>query len=1705
LTDSPGVWFLKRCLRLHGYHPVNLQLVVGNMLTSSSWELGDLVVPKKMMKNDKSDRFGIDDAVGKIISDSAASSSLPSTSRAKGFGAVMVEFVSPSFAEGASVQVGSTHTGKSVESRRVQTSRLVHTSVFHGVDASQQPRGGSLSAKLKKIKQDESKDMDIDDDSVSGTTDEYSLDGGVVADLQGMKYLDASAITRIIKECDKTSSSMNSLFEASLPSIALQALDCVEKNMQLAGSDESLSHALSSLGRLAMLVARKSFPDECPSEECNGEKTLRHSMEQETVASPWSEGHQSVNLSGTTVDEGPDRSVRSSRSQSLHERRRMLLSFMSRARRGDVGSLGELLNRDINGIPSLDISAETAALLFGAPGEVNSFGVPANEGRDSSRMENSRPGEARGSVEKPIGRTATKEKTLLDEVLRGRNNSFRNGDSQGKLTVPVSAVKSLVAMGIVGNSLPWLKSLLYAASKKLPRKQSSRETMLLHDAADEDGSPILILAISFGCSIEVVKCLIRFGSPVGDAEVKLAAELDLPEILSVLLRIRAYSEGVVDLSICSQVVGAVIKEALSRQESELQKLRKEADDFLVSFFRKLVEICFSRRWQQQNENDLFGRSITLALVGNMELCAQRQGQGIDSVPVSQHTGDSNDGYHGVCSHGLIQILPTAILGKALGTDPAHLTTLLLLTEDFLCSKSVNDGGTGLIMLLTLLQRFPSLYKSQDMERYGFVELVASHDALASNKLAEISSSVTKRASEAGNSSQIDILAGTGVLQCPKKHVASLHVTKHASFRCDLCGKGVEKGTIMHGCRQCDWDACEMCTDKAEGGLLKWKFIREMASMCQNLLCQVEATPLDDTMTENNEWSERMVESLKSMDNASDVNTLSIRLLQRDRDSITALATMLSSRGQITMHQFLMVILPALHSALLGKASNANRSKRNRRSKKPRVAGNAFFLRDSEDWANGMDEERLKFAREVLKHLVRPTKISGSNPDNNDQPSQSSSLEFRRLDEEEDDYEGSDDDNDDEVDNDKERISEEKGRTEHLPGLIRRLHQVLALHEDVVSFKIKRSGRKDAISPDELRSLKNPVKIRLSQPNQKQETTILAEPLVTVADLSHQLLKTALTYPSQYSYFCQKLADDSAMLIERSKFCPNERHWRVAKIVSYESRCGWHTINYASSIAGEIRDGQLHLIGNVDFSRIQFDTSKSKRLLLSCREYVVIHRQHDSWELKSAFDMEHFLVEDMVGQQEVNESEELGSVVGMQVESDFVPPQWRSYTVLSAEPSGGNLYDLVSDDGEVICGVPIDRIRGLSKDDTDRIDPEMMSSTATRAERRSVEARQHLSRAFPFLSPRRLSGAEDSSANVSNTLKGAKSTLKRTWSALGPLESMRPVEVNAKPMKSTISDPTVLTWKCDIGDQVVQVYVESDAVDFPPSVSVAFSSACRTSPLTIEAPSDTTLVSLLCQLNEDEEIDIFSKEGHKVNCSISVRPSVSTQRLNNMKKSALKNMESAAGFLQAEAIEGNEVVSSAFRLPRRSRKLSDSAVYTDEEDAKDPNLSDGLDEICMQCLEIFEYMAEVEQGYGTCKKNDEKNVSVFVNQRLSQKLTDQLESPLVVVGGAVPAWCVELPSFSPHIFTYASRKVLLERVAYGVSRSTLRLQEAKVNVGRLRQRMTALRARAVELVGEAFSGGAEDPTALQLQADELYGMEEVRITFHAQMLFVSVRL
>jgi hypothetical protein len=52
---------------------------------------------------------------------------------------------------------------------------------------------------------------------------------------------------------------------------------------------------------------------------------------------------------------------------------------------------------------------------------------------------------------------------------------------------------------------------------------------------------------------------------------------------------------------------------------------------------------------------------------------------------------------------------------------------------------------------------------------------------------------------------------SAVLKCPGNHELKHHSTPRAGFFCDKCErKGLPKGSSMFGCRTCDWDACETC-------------------------------------------------------------------------------------------------------------------------------------------------------------------------------------------------------------------------------------------------------------------------------------------------------------------------------------------------------------------------------------------------------------------------------------------------------------------------------------------------------------------------------------------------------------------------------------------------------------------------------------------------------------------------------------------------------------------------------------------------------------------------------------------------------------------------------------------------------------------------------------------------------------------------------
>jgi hypothetical protein len=323
LTDSPSIWLLKGILRSHAYDEKTLNLIVGKQVSPSSWKIGDMVAPKKLkcLNHSKEKCFhGIDEAIGRIAHDSSTAGSFPVKMRVSG--SVNVVFISKAFAESTSLQTGSSFKEKPValESRRVPISRLVHTSTFHGLSVSQKPRKGT---RLKTA-------LEENDDKVM---DEEDINDRVSADFQLLKVLDVPAIERITEECDKTSTSLVVLVQTGLPKFVLQALDCVMQNIQVSETDENLARATSALGKLAVKIAEKAFPNECCASSANRQAEDKNQNQQRGVSGDLNSNPSSHESNFPLVqdrsNDNPDlsneeRSRPMNRTSSLIQRRRML-------------------------------------------------------------------------------------------------------------------------------------------------------------------------------------------------------------------------------------------------------------------------------------------------------------------------------------------------------------------------------------------------------------------------------------------------------------------------------------------------------------------------------------------------------------------------------------------------------------------------------------------------------------------------------------------------------------------------------------------------------------------------------------------------------------------------------------------------------------------------------------------------------------------------------------------------------------------------------------------------------------------------------------------------------------------------------------------------------------------------------------------------------------------------------------------------------------------------------------------------------------------------------------------------------------------------------------------------------------------------------------------------------------------------------------
>ncbi|KAG5636235.1 hypothetical protein H0H81_008716 [Sphagnurus paluster] len=73
--------------------------------------------------------------------------------------------------------------------------------------------------------------------------------------------------------------------------------------------------------------------------------------------------------------------------------------------------------------------------------------------------------------------------------------------------------------------------------------------------------------------------------------------------------------------------------------------------------------------------------------------------------------------------------------------------------------------------------------------------------------------------------------------------------------------------------------------------------------------------------------------------------------------------------------------------------------------------------------------------------------------------------------------------------------------------------------------------------------------------------------------------------------------------------------------------------------------------------------------------------------------------------------------------------------------------------------------------------------------------------------------------------------------------------------------------------------------------------------------------------------------------------------------------------------------------------------------------------------------------------DKRNLSesAFVNNKLTAKLTRQLEEPMIVASSCLPDWALDLPQHFPFIFPFATRYNFLQSTSFGYARLILKWQ------------------------------------------------------------------
>jgi len=75
--------------------------------------------------------------------------------------------------------------------------------------------------------------------------------------------------------------------------------------------------------------------------------------------------------------------------------------------------------------------------------------------------------------------------------------------------------------------------------------------------------------------------------------------------------------------------------------------------------------------------------------------------------------------------------------------------------------------------------------------------------------------------------RVTVLPAPGAMSCPQKHQLRQFCTPHGQFKCNVCDTRQAPGSVMFGCRPCDFDVCAQCSDRSNVGMPQAKFVADM--------------------------------------------------------------------------------------------------------------------------------------------------------------------------------------------------------------------------------------------------------------------------------------------------------------------------------------------------------------------------------------------------------------------------------------------------------------------------------------------------------------------------------------------------------------------------------------------------------------------------------------------------------------------------------------------------------------------------------------------------------------------------------------------------------------------------------------------------------------------------------------------------------------